>query len=432
MLIIDLVLSLLILVMLAYLVRHYAFTLIAVFYRRGQRHFISHVADYYPKVSILLPARNEEQVIERLLQRMVELTYPKENLEVIAIDDGSTDQTGLIMDRFAKIYRYIKVVRRIEGPHGKSRALNDGLKQATGEVVLCFDADYFPQRDIVEKLAVYFADPEVGAVQGRVTVLNEQDSLVSKIVTLERIGGYRVDQVARDDLRLIPQFGGTVGGFRRSLIQSLGGWNPNILAEDTDLTFKVYLAGYKVRYVNDAECYEEAVRDWSSYWKQRYRWARGHMQCAFSHLVSLIKSRRIGFWEKVDGTLLLNIYFVPVLIGLAWGAGVLAYFIEPPWWTPYFWGSVFMFSYSSVGNFAPFFEIGMGAYLDKRNRIYWLIPALLIAFVLNVFICTKAFIDLALSCLRGDRYSWVKTVHNGNGNHYLNKNGKRNGSGQLC
>jgi len=98
---------------------------------------------------------------------------------------------------------------------------------------------------------------------------------VTRLVALERTGGYRVDQFARDNLGLIPQFGGTVGGFRRSLIESLGGWDADMLAEDTDLTFKVYLAGYKVRYVNDAECYEEAVENWRSYWRQRSRWAKG-------------------------------------------------------------------------------------------------------------------------------------------------------------
>ncbi len=92
------------------------------------------------------------------------------------------------------------------------------LSNSTGEIVLCFDADYLPQRDIVRKLVEKFADPNVGAVQGRPVVLNEPQNIVTRLIALERIGGYRVDQEARDILGLIPQFGGTVGGFRRSIV----------------------------------------------------------------------------------------------------------------------------------------------------------------------------------------------------------------------
>ena len=423
MLILDLIFILLVAIMLVYLVRHYIFTHTALYYRRGQPHYTPHDVTYQPTISILIPARNEERVIHRLLQRMTELTYPKDKLDVIVIDDASTDQTGKIADDFAKEHGHIRVIHRgkEEGGNGKSNALNEGLKYAKGDILYCFDADYYPQRDILEKLTAYFVDPEVGGVQGRVTVLNEPETMMTRLVALERIGGYRVDQLARDDLRLIPQFGGTVGGFRRSLAESLGGWDPNLLAEDTDLTLRVYLAGYRIRYVNEAECYEEAVEDWRSYWNQRYRWARGHMQCAFKHLWPLIKSGNLRLREKVDGFLLLNIYFVPVLIALAWILGVTLYFIQPPWWIESFWIILPIFAYSTVGNFAPFFEIGIGAYLDRRVRIYWLMPLLLLPFVCNVLICIKALLDLFISKVTGNQQNtWTKTLHNGRGNCYIN------------
>ena len=129
---------------------------------------------------------------------------------------------------------------------GKAAALNSGLERSTSEIVLCFDADYCPQKNIVEKLVKEFVDPTVGAVQGRPVVLNEAQNVVTRLVTLERIGGYRVDQEARDNLGLIPQFGGTVGGFRRSVLEKLGGFDESMLTEDTDLTFHVYLAGFQV------------------------------------------------------------------------------------------------------------------------------------------------------------------------------------------
>jgi cellulose synthase/poly-beta-1,6-N-acetylglucosamine synthase-like glycosyltransferase len=406
----------------AYLIRHYLFTL-AVLYHKDEPPPSYNKTEYMPTVSVLIPAHNEEQVIERILQRMTELTYPKEKFEVIVIDDASTDKTGEKAKIFAKNNNFIHVIQRdqTEGGKGKQEALNCGLKHVSGELIYCFDADYYPQRDIIEKLTECFRDPKVGAVQGRVTVLNEPDSLVTRLVALERTGGYRVDQFARNELELITQFGGTVGGFRRSLIEQLGGWNPDILAEDTDLTFRIYLAGFKVRYVNDADCYEEAVDSWSSYWQQRSRWAKGHMQCAFKHLWPVIRSKNLRLREKVDGVLLLNVYFIPIFATLAWILGAILFLVQPFAFTNFLWMTVPISFYSSVGNFAPFFEVGIGAYLDGRNRICWLIPLLLLTFMLNVLICTKAFLDLCLSKITGKkRHTWTKTVHNGNGTQHIN------------
>ena len=422
--ILSLIFILLASVILIYLARHYLFTLTALYHQHRQPCYTPHSLVYHPTISVLIPAHNEERVIQRILQRTTELTYPKDKLEIIIIDDGSTDRTGEIAEQIAKNHKHITVIHRsVEaGGKGKPAALNEGLKHANGELIFCFDADYYPQQDILEKLAASFIDPEVGAVQGRITVLNEPNTLMTRLVTLERIGGYRVDQLARDKLKLIPQFGGTVGGFRRNLIELLGGWNPNMLAEDTDLTFRIYLAGYKVRYVNEAECYEEAVEDWRSYWHQRYRWAKGHMQCAFKHLLPLIRSRNLRLKEKIDGILLLNVYFIPILIGLAWMIGIPLYFAQPSQWITLLWTSLPLLSvYSAIGNFAPFFEVGIGAYLDRRTRIYWLIPLLLLSFVYNVLICSKALLDLCISKLMGNKQTvWTKTPHNGNGNRYIN------------
>jgi len=410
--------------MTAYLIRHYVFTLAVLnhSHKREKAAVTKRNAAYQPRVSILIPAHNEERVIGRILQGMTKLTYPKDNMQVIVIDDASTDNTGEIAEGYAKPHNYIEVIHRnqSEGGKGKASALNRGLKQAEGEIIFCFDADYYPQKDIIEKLVAEFADPKVGAVQGRVTVLNEPQNLVTRLVALERIGGYRVDQQARCSLGLITQFGGTVGGFRRGLLESLDGWDESILAEDTDLTFRVYLAGYKIRYANDAESYEEAVESWGNYWKQRYRWAKGHMQCAFKHSLKILKSSNLRFKEKLDGLLLLNVYFIPVLVLLSWVVGVLLFLFHPPPWFNIFWALIPISLYSFVGNFAPFFEVGVGAYLDGRTRAYWLIPLLIFTFLYNIPICTKALADLFTSKISGKNCNhWDKTVHTGNGNSYI-------------
>ncbi|MGB9926551.1 MAG: glycosyltransferase [Candidatus Bathyarchaeales archaeon] len=267
----------------------------------------------------------------RLLQRMTALAYPHDKLQIIVIDDASSDRTGQIAEEYSKRCKHITVLHRDkeDGGRGKASALNFGLKHATGEIMLCFDADYYPQKDIVKKLVKEFADPTVGAVQGRRVVLNEAQSLVTRLVTLERIGGYRIDKEARDTLGLIPQFGGTVGGFRRGIIEALGGFDEGMLAEDMDLTFQVYLAGFKVRYVAAAECYEEAVADWRAYWRQRHRWAQGHMQVCFKNVFRVLKSKKLSFKEKVDGILLLHVYFMPIITLISFCAGALLILLEP-------------------------------------------------------------------------------------------------------
>jgi cellulose synthase/poly-beta-1,6-N-acetylglucosamine synthase-like glycosyltransferase len=408
--------------MIAYLLRHYIFTVTVLKKSKNARGSTATDVQYEPTVSILIPACDEDRVIGQLLQRMTELTYPHQKLQVITVDDASSDNTGQIADEFSKRHPFIEVLHRDKktGGKGKAAAMNAGLKRATGEIVLCFDADYYPQRDIVEKLVKEFADPTVGSVQGRPVVLNESQNIVTRLVTLERIGGFRVDQEARDNLGLIPQFGGTVGGFRRSLVEKLGGFDASMLTEDTDLTFQVYLAGFKVRYVGDAECYEEAVANWRAYWRQRHRWARGHMQVCFKHTPRVLRSKKLNMKEKIDGLLLLHVYFMPVLTLVAFLAGVTLIISQSSPFANMLWLLVPVTFYSLVGNFAPFFEIGIGAYLDGRTRIQWLIPLLLFVNLYNILICTKAFLDLfAAKILRKSHVDWEKTHHLGDGNRYI-------------
>ena len=405
-----------------FLVRHYIFTFAVLFLPQRRTLQKRKCSNYDFSVSVLIPALDEERVIGRVLQRMTELTYPREKLQVIVIDDASKDRTFEIAQRFAAKYNFIKVVRRdfANGRVGKAKALNEGLKYATGEIIYCFDADYYPQLDILENLTANFADPKVGAVQGRVTVLNEPYSLITRLVTLERIGGYRVNQQARNELGLIPQFGGTVGGFRRSLLKSLGGWDSSILAEDTDLTFRTYLKGYKVRYVNEAECYEEAVEGWRSYWHQRSRWAKGHMQCAFKHMLPFLKCKSVRLRERVDGFLVLTIYFVPLLILLSCILNTTLFFVNSFNQSTFLSITMLLSIYSTVGGIAPFFEVGMGAYLDQRVRVLWLMPLLVLLIPFNIAICTKAFLDICVSKINGStNHKWMKTQHNGNGNCYI-------------
>jgi len=378
-------------------------------YGRNSRNYFNGGGNRKFFVSVVVPAHNEEEVLGRLLKRICEFTYPKDRLQVIVVDDGSTDGTGEIIEEFARNYSFIKPLHRSLAL-GKAAALNEAFKHATGQFVYFFDADYVPDVDFVENMNSAFSDVKVGIVQSNIRVLNA-GKCVQKVVALERAGGYRVDQLARDILELIPQFGGTAGGIRRSLLDSLGGFDENILAEDTDLTFRVYLAGYKIRYLWDVDSYEEAVEDWMAYWQQRKRWAKGHIQCAFKHFLPLLRSKNLSFRQKLDGLLLLNVYFVPVLVGLGWLFGGMFFLLG------YGLGAgsttlILTLIYFVSGNVAPLTEVIVGAILEKRWRLCKYIPLLFIAFILNVFVCSKALVEVIVWMLRGRRrLKWDKTVH---------------------
>ena len=400
---------LLALVMIVYLFRHYVFSALVLIYGRSSNPVLEE-HNLTPFISIIVPAHNEELVIGRLLQRIVDFCYPKDKLQVIVVNDGSTDSTGKIIDDFVDKHPFIHVIHKSLAT-GKPAALNSALKLVIGKFVYFFDADYLPENSFLKKSVLAFLDPKVGLVQANIKVINEVN-WVSKVVCLERFSGFRVDQLARDILGLVPQFGGTAGAIRYSLLSSLGGFDEKVLADDTDLTFRVLLSGYKIKYLVNVVCFEEAVETWIAYWHQRCRWSMGHMQCAVKHLFPLLRNKGLTVKERFDAFLLLNIYFVPILVGLGWLFTGVSFFLG--------FGLasgkdalIVTALYLFAGNSAPLTEIFVGTILENRLRLLLYIPLLVAAFFLNVFICTKALFNILTSKTNKKSIKWTKTTHNG-------------------
>ncbi len=415
----NLILFTILAIMCLYIARHFWFFGNRLF--KGQRRCHQDLAGVYtPSVSILIPMHQEEKVAIDILERFVEMDYPRDGgrYEVIVIDDGSSDATSSIIDEYASKFPFIKAIHRVgNGGNGKPEALNVGLKVASNEIVLTFDADYFPPRDCIKRLVAPFYDVEVGGVMGRVVPVNSPESFVTRMMDVERAGSYQINQQARFNLNLIPQFGGTVGGFRRSVLKAVGGWDETKLAEDTDLTYKLYLQGWKIAYVNAAECYEEAPRSWNMRKKQLKRWAIGHDQCLFEHFFGTLRSPVLTFWQKIDGILLLGVYTTPLLILIGWLTGMFIYLAGAPWWCSLFPALLFIFAYNSFGNFAVFSEVGGSLFLDKRKRSIWLLPLILIDLFANVWVCSKAFFQAVFLRLlgRGQFKSPILTMFNNRG-----------------
>ena len=308
-------------------------------------------------------------------------------------------------------------------------ALHAGTRTARGEVLVIFDADYVPGRSLLKFLVAPFADPEVGAVMGRVVPHNVGASLLSRLLDLERAGGYQVGQQARYDLGLIPQYGGTAGGVRRSALDAVGGWDPRSLTEDTDLTLRLVIRGWKIAYVNRAECYEEVPETWEGRRLQIERWAVGHTDCLHRHLGPLLRSPFLTRREKWDGVFLLGVYLTASLIAVGWIATGILFFGGQsylPVWVPFFLASTCC---NAFGNFATFFEIGSSVLLDGGGRRVRLLPLNVVNFLFSTVTVTAALGKYYANRALGGTLTWNKTHRHRNGNGNGNGNGWANGNG---
>ena len=331
-------------------------------------------------------------------------------MEIIPINDFSDDNTQAILDDFSLKYSCIKPLHRYEGEHGKPAALNDALKKARGSIVIVFDADYIPSKGLVMELAKAFLDPSVGAVMGRVIPVNTNKNILTRLLDLERSGGYQVDQQARYNMGLIPQYGGTVGGFRKDLILKTGGFNIKILAEDTELTYRFICRGWKVVYANAAECYEEAPENWVVRGRQIRRWARGHNEVMFKYFKPLFQAKSLSFFQQLDAFMLLTIYLMPVILLFGLFDSLALFFLDQMDVISGWWVLLFVGAYNAFGNFAPFFEICTAAILDGSRQRMLLLPYLAFNFYFYLCFIAMGFADAIIDKITSRKTKWQKTI----------------------
>ncbi len=249
-------------------------------------------AGYRPAVSVIVAAFNEEKVIERTLESLLENGY--EAMEIVVVDDGSKDGTlGLLRRRFED-HPKIRIFTQPNG--GKSVALNNGIRQAQNDILIAVDADTLLRPGTIEQLARHFADPKIGAVSGNARVGNRK-KWITRFQSIEYVYGFNLDRRALDYLNAITVVPGAVGAWRKELVIECGGFLHDTLAEDADLTLAIRRRGYVIRYEQDAIAYTEAPEDTKSLVKQRFRWVFGTLQAAWKHRDALFvpKYGTLGF-----------------------------------------------------------------------------------------------------------------------------------------
>lgn len=286
-----------------------------------------------PFVSVIIPAKNEEAVIEATVRSLCAMDYAEDGerrFEVMVVDDCSTDGTAAILTRLAR-EQGVVVLRTPEGSFGKAAALNYGIAHSSAGVLAVFDADARVAPDFLQRMIPYLGEPAVGGVQARRVLYNARQNTVTSLQDDEYRLFQRTLQRARRVLGGMVCFSGNGLLFRREALDEVGGWNEDALTEDIDLSVRFHLAGWEIRYCDEAIVWEEAVAAFRPLLRQRVRWFEGAFRCLGDHLPSILFGR-VPLFKRIDmlfflggalvvTTALLTTYFY-ALVDLA-GAVVL-------------------------------------------------------------------------------------------------------------
>jgi cellulose synthase/poly-beta-1,6-N-acetylglucosamine synthase-like glycosyltransferase len=275
-----------------------------------------------PGVTVQLPLFNEMYVVERLLDAVAQIRYPRDRFQIQVLDD-STDETQEICKRkIADLARRfpdleIEYVHRVDRSGFKAGALENGLKTAKGEFILIFDADFLPLPDVLERSIHYFLDPKVAVVQTRWEHVNRDFSALTEVQALMLDGHFIMEHAGRNWSGRFFNFNGTAGIWRRSAIADAGGWQHDTLTEDMDLSYRAQLRGWKFVYVPEITAPAELPVEMSAFKSQQFRWAKGSVQVARKLLPTILRSNAT-FAQKSEAFFhLTNNLAYPLLVVLS-------------------------------------------------------------------------------------------------------------------
>ena len=344
-----------------------------------------------PKISILLPMKNEEKVASRVLESIHNLNYPENRREIIIVEDGSTDGTLKICENYAKdCSGQVKLVHRSKS-NGKPAALNHGLKYATGDVVAVFDADSVLDRDVLLKAVGYFEDASISAVQGRTLAINADENMLTKIASFEETGRFDVYFSGKDQLHLYLPLSGNCQFIRKHVLEKIGGWDEESLCEDVEMSARLTEKGYGVKYASDVKAWQEHPQSLRQIVKQRLRWYRGWLDVAAKYGRLMLKPSRKTFDAEV--TLMLP-FLLPVSL-LLLPLSILSFTIPFP--TTY---TTIILATTLLNALLPLLVAGGFFLLENPRRnsfrswmgwmyLYWLVHLLTASYALLRFLLRK-------------------------------------------
>lgn len=262
-------------------------------------------ADFVPAVTVQLPVFNEKYVVNRLIDAVVELEYPKQHLEIQVLDD-STDETIDIAQQKVKEWQQkgydIKYIHRIDRSGFKAGALAEGLKEAKGDFVAIFDADFLPKSDFLKRIIPYFKNSKLGMIQSRWEHINERYSMLTKLQAFGLNAHFSVEQGGRNAGGHFINFNGTAGVWRRAAIEEAGGWQSDTLTEDLDLSYRAQLKGWEFLFLEEVGAPAELPAEMNALKTQQFRWNKGAAECTRKNLMKVLKATNLSLSTKLNAT----------------------------------------------------------------------------------------------------------------------------------
>ncbi|PBF65601.1 glycosyl transferase family 2 [Clostridioides difficile] len=253
--------------------------------------------DEYPMISILVPAHNEAKVIGRTVESLLLLNYPKSKMELIVINDNSSDNSKEILENIKDTYNNYNFTiintDSLTGGKGKSNALNIGYTISKGDFIAVYDADNTPDKNALRYLVqTIVMNDELGAVIGKFRTRNKNKNLLTKFINIETLSFQWMSQAGRWQLFNLCTIPGTNFILRRSIIEEIGGWDSKAIAEDTEISFRIYKLGYKIKLVPQSITWEQEPETVKVWIKQRTRWAKGNIYVLMKYIKNIFKQGR--------------------------------------------------------------------------------------------------------------------------------------------
>jgi cellulose synthase/poly-beta-1,6-N-acetylglucosamine synthase-like glycosyltransferase len=386
------------------------YILVYLYYKNRKNHTSESPQDFdeLPRVTVQLPIFNEQYVVGRLVDAICRLQYPKEKLDIQVLDD-STDETVTVardlVERYAALGHPISYIHRSNREGFKAGALANGLKTANGEFVAIFDADFTPPEDFLLRTIHHFTNPKVGMVQTRWTHINRHYSFLTEVEAMLLDGHFVLEHSGRARSGVFFNFNGTAGLWRRCAIEDAGGWQHDTLTEDTDLSYRAQLKGWKFIYLQDVECPAELPVEMTAFKTQQARWAKGLIQTGKKILPRVLKSdaplhTKIEAWYHLTSNLsyplmvVLSVLLLPAMVIRFYQGWFQMLYIDLP---------LFMASTFSISSF----------YLVSQKELFpgkWYRSLLYLPFLMALGIgLTITNTRAVLEALRGKQTAFART-----------------------